>query len=181
MTRLLVGPIAIFLCSACFVFGTRAMIVGVTTEVTHLLKINLNLHVNFKNEMWNLTWKAIMYYGISIMMFFIALMSILSASAESLIVPGKVFAESCQRSEPDRLSACVGFIAGVLNSYLEAGQFCIPPGTDPNKVTDFVRSYVSSNPQLISYPASKLVLLALKARYPCISNGPRIVFQLRRM
>ena len=151
------------------------MLVGVVTEINHLLKLTLSQ--NFKNDMWDLTWRAVLYFSISILMFFIALMSILPASAEgSLIVSGKVFAESCRKDE--QVVACVGFIAGVLNSYLEAGQFCIPPGTDPNAVTDFVRSYVKSNPKLTGYPAAKLVLLALKARYPCISSGPKVVLQL---
>ena len=96
---------------------------------------------------------------------------------EGIVVQGPLFMNTCNDKDPIRHSACVGFIAGVANSYLNSGQTCIPANTDPKEVTDFVRYYMNRNANLVNQPAVNVVLLALKARYPC--TGPAFVFQFR--
>jgi hypothetical protein len=86
---------------------------------------------------------------------------------DSILVQGPLFRDTCNDNDPIRHSACVGFIAGVANSYLNSGQTCISANTDPKEVTDFVRYYMNSNANLVNQPAVSVVLLALKARYPC--------------
>ena len=86
---------------------------------------------------------------------------------DGVVVQGSLFLDTCNDKDPIRHSACVGFIAGVANSYLNSGQTCISANTDPKEVTDFVRYYMNSNANLVNQPAVNVVLLALKARYPC--------------
>jgi hypothetical protein len=86
---------------------------------------------------------------------------------DSVLVQGPLFLDTCNDKDPIRHSACVGFIAGVANSYLNSGQTCISINTDPKEVTDFVRYYMNRNANLVNQPAVNVVLLALKARYPC--------------
>ena len=86
---------------------------------------------------------------------------------DGVVAQGPLFLDTCNDKDPIRHSACVGFIAGVANSYLNSGQTCISISTDPKEVTDFVRYYMNRNANLVNQPAVNVVLLALKARYPC--------------
>jgi hypothetical protein len=86
---------------------------------------------------------------------------------DGVVAQGPLFLDTCNDKDPIRHSACVGFIAGVANSYLNSGQTCISISTDPKEVTDFVRYYMNKNVNLVNQPAVNVVLLALKARYPC--------------
>jgi hypothetical protein len=45
---------------------------------------------------------------------------------DGVLVQGPLFLDTCNDKDPIRHSACVGFIAGVANSYLNSGQTCMP-------------------------------------------------------
>jgi len=95
---------------------------------------------------------------------------------DSVVVQGPMLHDTCNDKDPIKHSACVGFIAGVANSYLSSGQTCISLSTDPKEVTDFVRYYMNKNVHLVRQPAVNVVVLALKARWPCVANN-RLQFQ----
>ena len=104
----------------------------------------------------------------------------LTSSAKGEFVPGNVFLETCQSPNPERQAACTGFIAGVTDSYLHSHQFCISPNVQAREISDFVKSYLRT-PSIRGQPASGMVLLALKARWPCsgLQQGPAMTFQFR--
>jgi hypothetical protein len=99
---------------------------------------------------------------------------ILSSPVQAEFVPGDIFVESCKNPSPDRQAACIGYIAGVVDSNMRSGQFCLPTNVDVKDISNFVKQYgarsVSRN-----QPALNIVMLALKARWPC--TGPKMVFQ----
>jgi Rap1a immunity proteins len=100
--------------------------------------------------------------------------------AQGLIVPGPIFAGSCNDKDPVKYSACVGFVAGVVDSYINSHQMCIPPQTSPKEVSDFVTYYINTNRHLVNQPAVNIVVLALKARWPCRGlGGPEVVLRFR--
>ena len=92
----------------------------------------------------------------------------------SEFVGGEIFVKSCNDPLPDRQAACVGFIAGIVDSKLRDGQFCLPPNVTPNEMAAFIKDY-SKRSVSQHQPAVNIVMLALKAKWPCV--GPRVTFQ----
>jgi hypothetical protein len=107
------------------------------------------------------------------------LLSTVVAKAE--FVGTKDYLETCSARDTEHHIACVGYIAGVTDSYLHAGQFCIPQRTDPKEVSIFVVDFILRNRQIQRETPVGMILLALKARYPCVNSGPnfRFNFQIR--
>lgn len=101
------------------------------------------------------------------------LASTLTANAE--FIPGNVFVETCKSRAPDKHASCIGFIAGIVDSFLRSGQFCLPPNVDVNEISSFVIDYGIRNISIQRQPARDIVILALKARYPCTNGaGPNL-------
>jgi hypothetical protein len=117
----------------------------------------------------------------AVLFFFIAFLALVLSIRLSVaeFVSGDLFVKTCHDPNPERHAACIGFIAGVTDSYLRSGQFCLPPNIQEKEVSQFVVEYSAKTLSIRNQPASGIVLLALKARFPCISSGPRIVFQFR--
>jgi hypothetical protein len=103
---------------------------------------------------------------------------VFSPVAYSEFVPGNVFIESCNNPSPERQAACIGFTAGVTDSYLRSGQFCLPPNVTPKEISDFTKYYINKTVSIRNQSALMMVLYALKSRWPCVNSGPRMVFQL---
>jgi hypothetical protein len=101
-----------------------------------------------------------------------------SPVVQAEFVPGSVFIESCNNPSPERQAACIGFVAGVTDSYLKSGQFCLSSNITPKEISDFTKSYINRTVSIRGQSALMMVLYALKARWPCVNSGPRMVFQL---
>jgi hypothetical protein len=84
-------------------------------------------------------------------------------------VTGPEFLNNCTAKERERHIACVGFIAGVTDAYLNAQQFCVPDNVSPNAIADFVIEYALRIARDQS-PVG-MILLALKAKWPCIGRA----------
>ena len=106
----------------------------------------------------------------------IAVLLLATTIAKSEFVRGSVFSESCNNPDPERQAACIGFIAGVTDSYLRSGQFCIPPNVTPKEISDFTKYYINKTVSIQNQSALMMVLYALKAKWPCV-GGSRVAFQ----
>jgi hypothetical protein len=149
-----------------FVLGFRAIASTIEDSISSYADSNYNV----------LIAKAVVFIFLALVAL---LLSIKMVGADSILLHARLLQETCNDKDPVKHAACMGFTAGVANSYLASGQMCIPPNTDPKEVTDFVRTYMNRNANLLNQSAAGIVLLALKARYPCLSGGPRITFQFR--
>jgi hypothetical protein len=100
-------------------------------------------------------------------------MALATGPVEAEFVPGNTFVETCKSQAADRHAACVGYIAGVVDSNIRTGQFCLPTNINVNEISAFVIDYGVKNVSLQRTPAYNIVMLALKARFPCV-NKPRM-------
>jgi hypothetical protein len=107
----------------------------------------------------------------------LSLSTVFSSPVSSEFVPGNVFVETCNNPAPDRQAACVAYTAGIVDSFLRSGQFCLPPNISPKEISDFTKSYINRTASIRGQSALMMVLYALKAKWPCTGGGPRMVFQ----
>jgi hypothetical protein len=108
----------------------------------------------------------------------VLLLSATVAIAE--FVQTKEYLDTCAAKDDGHHIACVGYLAGVTDSYLHSGQFCIPPRTDTKEISTFVIDYILRNRQIQNNTPVSMIMLALKARYPCVNFvGPQFNFNFR--
>jgi hypothetical protein len=83
-------------------------------------------------------------------------------------IAGPEFLNNCTAKSRERHIACVAFIAGVVDAYIAAQQFCIPPQVQPPEIADFAIDYalrIARNETPV-----RMIVLALKAKWPCIGQ-----------
>lgn len=79
----------------------------------------------------------------------------------------------CGEDSSASASYCLAFIAGVRDTAkayeIWSGQkeFCMRPGITQTAIRDTFLEFVRRRPQLMAGQAASVVLLALKAGYPC--------------
>ena len=91
--------------------------------------------------------------------------STLAAKAD--FVQTREFLETCSAQDTERRIACAAYVAGVTDSYLNSGQYCVPPRTDPKEITLFTKDFILKTRAIQNNTPVGMILLALKARYPC--------------
>jgi hypothetical protein len=84
-------------------------------------------------------------------------------------VSGPEFLNNCTAKDERRHIACVGFIAGVVDAYVPAQQFCIPPQVPPTAIAEFAIEYALRIAR--DKPPVSMIVLALKAKWPCIGRA----------
>jgi hypothetical protein len=95
-------------------------------------------------------------------------LTIAPAPTSALYISGPEFLNNCTAKERERHIACVAFIAGVVEAYIPAQQFCIPHQVQPPEIADFAIDYalrVARNETPV-----RMIVLALKAKWPCIGQ-----------
>lgn len=103
----------------------------------------------------------------------------LTSPVKSGYVPSQVFLETCSAQDQLRQIACNSYIGGVTDSYLHSGQFCIPPRVTSKEIADFTVNYVLRTREIQRESPISMILYALKAKYPCINQGPNFTFQFK--
>jgi hypothetical protein len=105
---------------------------------------------------------------------------LLSATvAKGEFVQTKEYLDTCAAKDEGHHIACVGYVAGVVDSYIHSGQFCVDPRTDTKEISTFVIDYILRTKQIQNYPPVGMIILALKARWPCINSGPGFKFNFQ--
>jgi hypothetical protein len=91
--------------------------------------------------------------------------------AHATYIHSDEFLANCTAQAPERHIACVAYIAGVTDAYGDAHQFCIPPQVRPEEIAAFVIDYAVRTVSIRFETPANMIVLALKARWPCVSGG----------
>lgn len=166
MINLLIEVALVIAAAAVFTLGMKAIVYTTVLEITEPDTKETYLKVS------RLIFKAMVFFAVALAL---VIQSVKLAKAE--FVPGNVFIESCNNPAPDRQAACVGYLAGVTDSYLRSGQFCLPPNISPKQISDFTKYYINTTASIRNQSALMMVLYALKARWPCRGVGPNVALQ----
>jgi hypothetical protein len=96
-------------------------------------------------------------------------------------VSGNDLLETCASKDEPHQIACTGYIGGVTDAYLHSGQFCLPQRIDPREISSYSKEFILRTKAIHKEGAVQMILLALRARWPCVNSGPgfRFNFQIR--
>jgi hypothetical protein len=126
-----------------------------------------------KRKVTELVIKAIAFLTVAVIFLLLSIQVSLAG-----FVSSKDFLDTCSSEDEGHHIACSGYIGGVTDSYQNSGQFCIPPRTDPREITKFTRDYILRTRAIQREQPVSMVLYALKAKWPCITQGPNFQFQV---
>lgn len=107
-----------------------------------------------------------------IMLFLLAITSFSGAQAD---FTGNDLLQRCGSEALSDQTFCLGYIAGVLDSYRDlngtlepgAGIFCEPSGSTGRQYAAVIVKYLNENPERLHARGSYLALTAMTKAFPC--------------
>jgi len=99
-------------------------------------------------------------------------LTILAGEASADFMTGNKLNAFCASSKLNEQSGCAGYVEGVID-YMEWVRLeqhkpqCIPMGTQAPQVADVVLDYLRDHPEMRSYAATDLVVLAITKAWNC--------------
>lgn len=100
---------------------------------------------------------------------------LLPRTAAAMYVSSADLARECLGEKPEQISACLNYIAGVIDYHLvlqslgtaPTTDFCLPENLRVEDAAFAVLSYMKGAPQNDAFIAAPTVVLALNSVYPC--------------
>lgn len=72
------------------------------------------------------------------------------------------------RTDAEQMFA-LGYVVGVVDAYIQK-EVCVPQNVTQGQLSEVVKQFLASRPQIRHQPADILVVLAVRQHWPC-SNG----------
>ena len=167
-TKYLLLGTSVLVTSTLTVMGLRCLASTIVYETVALLTKDMVSLVKISK----LVIRAIVYFSLALVFL---LVSIKISLAD--FVTGKDLLGTCAAKDVEHHIACVGYIGGVSDAYLHSGQFCIPVRTDPREISSSTIDFILRTRSIQGESAVQMIILALKARWPCLTRGPGFGFR----
>lgn len=100
--------------------------------------------------------------------FLISLLLVCSTAQAQYQSGNELYSDLIGRTDAEQMFA-LGYVVGVVDAYIQK-EVCVPQNVTQGQLSEVVKQFLASRPQIRHQPADILVVIAVKQHWPC-SNG----------